>query len=70
MLPVKVELRMGDSPIMTLKEINWGPKVEPSMFALEIPQGYSEQPEGDFRKRLQPAADANQGLTPAEAFRK
>ena len=70
MLPVKVELRVGETSIMTLSKIKWGPKIEPSLLAQEIPKGYSEQPEDDFRKRLQPPVDANRGLTPAEALRK
>lgn len=70
MLPVRVELRMGATPVMTLKEIKWGSKIDPSLLAQEIPNGYSEQPEDAFRERLQPARDADKGLTPTEAFRK
>lgn len=70
MLPVRVELRLGETPVMTLKEIKWGPKIDPSLLAQEIPNGYSKQPEDTFRKRLQPAVDAGKRLSPTEAFRK
>lgn len=70
MLPVRIELRMGDTSIMTLKEINWSPNFDPSLLAQEIPSGYSEQPEDEFRKLLRPARDAAEHLPPAEVFRK
>ena len=70
MLPVKVELRLGETPVMTLKEIRWDPRIDPSLLAQKIPSGYSEQPEDAFRKLLHPAADADRALTAAEAFRK
>jgi outer membrane lipoprotein-sorting protein len=70
MLPVRVELRMGESPVLTLKEIQWGSKIDPSLLVQEIPDGYSDQPEDAFRKRLQPAGDPDKRLTPTEAFRK
>lgn len=70
MLPARIELRLGETPVMTLKEIKWDPKIDPSLLAQEIPSGYSEQSEGAFRKLLQPAAKADRALTPTEAFRK
>ena len=70
MLPARIELRLGETPVMTLKEIKWDPKIDPSLLAQEIPSGYSEQPEAAFRKLLQPAAEADRALTPTGAFRK
>jgi outer membrane lipoprotein-sorting protein len=70
MLPMRIELRMGETPVLTLKEIQWDSKIDPSLLAQEIPDGYSDQPEVAFRKRLQPAGNPDNSLTPTEAFRK
>ena len=70
MLPLRIELRMGETPVLTLKEMKWGTAVDPSLLSQDIPGGYSEQAEDAFRKLLRPDADADKGLTPTEAFRK
>lgn len=70
MLPLRLELRMGQSTLMTFRKIEWNPDVDPELVSMEIPSGYREQPVEVFRKLLHPDRDRDQRLTPAEAFRK
>ncbi len=70
MLPLRIELRMGETPLVTLKEMKWNSAIDPSLLSMEIPDGYAEQPEEAFRKLLRPDADGDKRLTPNEAFRK
>ena len=70
-LPWQIELRMGSSPIVTLREIAWNVPVEASSFQMQIPEGYAEQAADELTKRLRPDRDpTGRPLTPTEAFRK
>jgi hypothetical protein len=70
-LPWRIELRMGSSPIVTLREIAWNVPVEAFSLQMRIPGGYSEQAVEEFTKRLRPGrAPTGRPLTPTEAFRK
>ena len=70
MLPLRIELRVGATPVVTLKEIKWNSAIDPSLLSLAIPDSFSEQPAEVFRRVLQPEPDADKALTPTEAFRK
>lgn len=70
-LPWRIELRVGSSAIVTLREMTWNVPVESSSFQMQIPDGYVEQPEDGFTARLRPDRPAtDRPLTPNEAFRK
>ncbi len=70
-LPWQIELRMGSSPIVTLREIAWNVPVEASSFQMQIPEGYVEQAADELTRRLRPDRDpTGRTLTPTEAFRK
>lgn len=58
MLPLRIELRMGATPVVTLKEIKWNSAIDPSLLSLAIPDTYSEQPAEAVRRVLQPEPDA------------
>ena len=70
MLPLQIELRVGETSHMTLKGMMWNPVIDPALFSMEIPDGYTEQPAEVFQKLLRPKLDEDKVLTPTEAFRK
>jgi hypothetical protein len=69
MLPWRLEVRIGVTPVVTLCKLEWNVPIEPSLLSMEIPVEYSEQPEDVFRNRLRPQKESSQHLTPTEAFR-
>jgi outer membrane lipoprotein-sorting protein len=70
MLPWRLELRIGAMPFVTLRKLEWNLPIEASLLSMDIPNGYTLQPEDVFRKALQPDADTpRRRLTPNEAFR-
>lgn len=70
MLPLRIELRIGETPLVTFTEMKWNPAIGPELLSMEIPDGYSEQPADAFQKLLSPKADSDKVPTAAEAFRK
>lgn len=70
MLPLKIEIRLGETPVVTFKNLTWNSAIDPALMRMEIPDGYVEQPEDVFRKLLRPGAAEQPRLTPTEAFRK
>jgi hypothetical protein len=69
LLPSRIELRDGELRLMTLKNIRWDSAIDPSLFRIEIPEGYALQSEAAFQRMLRPQTDGNRVKTPAEAFR-
>ena len=69
MLPWRIELLLGTSSIVTLREMNWNVPIEPSSLQIQIPEGYAEQSADIFEKRLNPDRAAASSKTPNEAFR-
>ena len=71
MLPLRIELLVGETAIVTLRDMKWNTAVEPSTLQLQIPDGYSEQASVEFfEKQLRPKDESFRALTPTEAFRK
>lgn len=70
MLPARIELRRGVTTILIFKNMKWNQAIDPAQLKLEVPEGYTEQSEETFQKRLRPDKNGTTPLTPAEAFRK
>jgi len=70
MLPWRIQLRVGNTPFVTLHKLSWNVPIGPRLLLVDIPESYSERDEEFFEERLRPKRAQRTTLTPTEAFQK